>query len=402
MYKKMGLFDILFNKGVKAELTSYFKTLTAYQPVFHSWSGQLYESELVRSAIDARARHISKLKIEVVGNAKPKLTANLKQKPNEFQTWSQFLYRLSTILDMQNNAFIVPVVDRFGEITGYYPVLPSQCEIRQTKTGKAVLVYTFKSNEKAAIFLEECRWLTKFQYLDDFFGSSNAALADTMKLIDMQNQGITEAIKNSASYRFMAQVNNFAKAEDLAEERKRFSAKNLKADSEAGGLLLFPNTYNNIQQIKSTPYTVDAPQRELIQRNVFNYFGVNEDILQNKAIGDSWNAFYEGAIEPFSIQLSEVLTSMTYSDIERERGAEIIATANRLQYLSNKDKLEVSSQMADRGIMSVNEIREIWNLPRVEGGDQRTIRGEYYQIDENGNLILKEGVKDGSNNTGED
>ena len=59
-----------------------------------------------------------------------------------------------------------------------------------------------------------------------------------------------------------------------------------------------------------------------------------------------------------------------------------MATSNRLQYMSNNDKLNVSSQMLDRGILSINDVREIWNLPPVEGGDQRIIRGEYYPIDE--------------------
>lgn len=392
----MGLFDSLFRRPTQAiELANaYFKTLTAYQPKFYNWNGQLYESELVRSAIDARARNISKLRIEVKGSAKPKLQKRLKAKPNDFQTWSQFMYRLSTILDMQSTAFIVPVIDKNGEITGYFPVLPSQCEIRQTAQGKAVLVYTFASREKAAIYFDECGIMTKFQYTDDIFGTHNTALAETMKLIDIQNQGIAEAVKSAATYRFMAQINNFSKTEDLAKERKRFSAENLSKESDAGGLLLFPNTYSNIQQVKNTPYSVDTAQRELIQQNVFNYYGVNLDILQNKAIGDSWNAFYEGAIEPFAIQLSEVLTKMTFSDTERSYGAEIIATANRLLYLSNKDKLAVSAQMADRGIMTINEIREIWNLNPVEGGDVRTIRGEYYQLDENGDESVAESEED--------
>ena len=59
-------------------------------------------------------------------------------------------------------------------------------------------------------------------------------------------------------------------------------------------------------------------------------------------------------------------------------GNKVMATANRLQYLSNQDKLNVSSQMLDRGIMSINDVREIWNLPPVEDGDRRIIRGEYY------------------------
>lgn len=381
----MGLFDTLFpKKAVEKQLDGYWKTLTAYTPVFSNWDGQLYESELVRSAIDSRARHISKLKVEMIGSAQPQLKTQIKKKPNDFQTWSQFLYRLSTILDMHNTAFIVPMHNKNLEIVGYYPILPTQCEILKDKMNNAWLRYTFSDGNKASIELQRCGIMTKFQYKDDVFGSSNFALTDTMKLMDIQNQGITEAIKNSATYRFMAQVNNFAKADDIANERRRFSAENFAKESKGGGLLLFPNTYTNIQQIKSTPFTVDAEQRKLIEKNVYNYFGVNEEVLQNKTIGDSWNAFYEGCVEIFAIQLSEVLTKMTFSNVELGFGAEFVVSANRLQYMSNADKLNVSSQMADRGLMSINEIRDIWNLPPVEGGDARPVRGEYYQINADG------------------
>jgi len=386
----MGLFDSLFTKKEQTkQMQGYWKTLTAYSPVFKNWGGNLYESELVRSAIDARARHISKLQIEILGNAKPTLKTKLSKAPNSFQTWGQFLYRTSTILDMHSTAFIVPVLDTHGDTVGVFTVLPSQCEIVQAN-GEPWLRYTFSNGQSAAVEMSMCGVLTKYQYKDDIFGTPNTALADTMKLIDMQNQGITEAIKNSATYRFMAQAGNFAKASDLAKERQRFSDENFSSESSGGGLLLFPNTYTNIQQIHSTPFTVDSAQMELIKTNVFNYFGVNEDVLQNKAFGDTWSAFYEGCIEVFSIQLSDVLSKMLYTDTERAYGASIMATANRLQYLSNSDKLRVSSQMADRGIMTRNEIRQIWNLPPIDGGDVATIRGEYYMIDDEGNAIKDE------------
>ena len=64
-----------------------------------------------------------------------------------------------------------------------------------------------------------------------------------------------------------------------------------------------------------------------------------------------------------------------------------MATANRLQYLSNSEKLNVSSQMLDRGIMSINDVREIWNLPPVDGGESRIIRGEYYNANEKVNPV---------------
>ena len=377
----MGLFENIFGKKtteIKAD--SYFKTLTAYTPVFHSWNGALYESELVRSAIDARARHIAKLKVEVIGSARPTLATQLKAKPNSFQTWYQFMYRLSTILDMHNTAFIVPVVDKYGDTVGMFPVLPTKCEILQTKDGTPVLRYEFADRQKGACYMSECGIMTKFQYKSDFFGERNTALNPTMDLIDMQAQGIKEAIKNGASYRFMAKVSNFSKSEDLKKERTRFSAENFAKEAGGGGLLLFPNTYSDIQQIKTSPYTINPEERKMIQDNVYNLYAVNEDIIQSKAIGDKWNSFYESVVETFAIQFSEVTTNMFFTERAQSFGSRIVATSNRLQYMSNADKLKVSAQMADRGLMTINEIRDIWNLPPVEDGDVRTVRGEYYTL----------------------
>lgn len=383
----MGLFDNIFNKKqIKAseKSTGYFKTLTAYSPVFTSWGGQLYESELVRAAIDARARHISKLKVEVMGSARPSLQTKMRIAPNEFQTWSQFLYRLSTILDMQNTAFIVPVSDIYGSITGYFPVLPSQCEIVDYQKN-AWLRYHFQNGSTAAVPLAECGIMTKYQYKDDFFGERNTALSSTMSLIDLQHQGIEEAVKSSASYRFMAQVNNFTKADDLAKERKRFTSENLSSESDGGGLLLFPNTYTNIQQIKNTAYTIDADQMKLIQTNVFNYYGVNEEILQNSADGDALDAFFNGAIEPFSIQLSDVMTQMTFSKREIASGTSIVVTSNRLMYMSIDKKISLIRELGDRGFITINEAREMLNLAPLDNeGGLRPVRGEYYQMDDSG------------------
>lgn len=379
----MGLFDALFKNRPKesGKYQGGFKMLNGYTPRFTSWGGEVYESELIRAAISARATHISKLRVETQGAARPMLQNKLRHGPNQFQTWSQFLYRLSTILDVHNTAFICPVYDEYGEPSGVYTPLPSRCEIVQYGN-VPYLRYEFSNGTKAAIEFDYCGIMTKHQYKSDFLGESNHALFPTMDLIHIQNQGIKEGVKSAATYRFMAQLTNFAKAEDLAKERKRFTEENFAADAEGGGLLLFPNTYGNIKQVDVKPWVVDAEQMKVIRENVFEYFGVNEDVLQNRAIGDAWTAFYEGAIEPFAIQFSEVTTKMLFTFREQSQGNIVMATANRLQYLSNTDKLAVSSQMLDRGIMSINDVREIWNLPPVEGGDVRIIRGEYYNADD--------------------
>lgn len=382
----MGLFEKIF--GRRRDPTRQgdaFRTFSAYAPAFAPWNGQLYESELVRSAIDARARHISKLQVTVSGSARPKLQTRLRGAPNSFQTWGQFLYRTSTILDMQNNAFIVPAAGEGGETVGIYTVLPSRCEVLQAE-GEPWLRYTFSSGEHAAVPLAECGIMTRHQYRDDLFGEGNGALAGTMNLMQIHAQGIEEATKNSNTFRFTARMTNFTDDDDLEEERKRFDRKHLRG--EGGGLLLFPNTYTDIRQVDSRPYVADANQLELIRTNVYDYFGVNEKILQNIATGDEWASFYEGAVEPFAIQFSDVVTRMLFSASERSRGARVFATANRLQYMSNQDKLNVSAQMADRGIMNRDEIREIWNLPPLPDGQGQayTIRGEYYLLGADGSV----------------
>ena len=384
----MGLFDAIFRPNQAKESAAalkdaktYFKTITGYEPVFRNWSGAIYESELVRSAIDARARHISKLKFEIQGTAQSQLQTKLRQGPNQWETWSAFLYRVSTILDNQNTCFVTPVFDRDMKITGYYPVMPDRCSIVEYEV-LPWLRYKFGSGEYAAVELRKVAILTKFQYRRDFFGTDNDALNSTLDLININNQGVKEAVKSAATYRFIAQLNNFTKHEDLVKERERFSEENFSSEAKGGGLLLFPNTYNNIKQIDSSPFTIDKDQLQLIQTNVFNYFGVNEDILQNKAYGDSWSAFYEGCVEEFAIKFSEALTKAIFSERERANGAQVMLTANRLQYMSNADKMAFTNDGLDRGMLSVNEAREVWNLAPVDGGDVRTIRGEYKNADE--------------------
>lgn len=389
----MGLFDKFFGNRPKPEgrYEGEFKLLSPYAPRFTRYEGSIYQSDLVRAAIHARANHISKLKVEMHGAAKPALQTKLKRNPNQFQTWGQFLYRLSTILDIHNTAFLTPTFDEYGEIYGIYSPLPDKCEIVQFD-GVPYLRYEFARGQMAAIEMENCGILTKHQYRNDIFGETNRALLPTMDLISIQNQGIQEGVKSAATYRFIAQANNFTRPEDLERERKRFTEKNLTSESGGGGLLLFPNTYTNIKQIDAKPFVVDAAQMKAIKDSVYEYFGVNEDVLTNKAYGDAWSAFYEGAIEPFAIQFSDVMTKMIFTFREQSQGNFVMATANRLQYMSNKDKLEVSAQLLDRGILSLNDAREIWNLAPVEGGDARIIRGEYYNAGEKINGGSEDGI----------
>ena len=374
----MGAFEKLFGRfRVKRQVGKYFALLDGYTPIFSSYDGGVYEMELTRSCIHTFATHCSKLQPEVSGPDARGVQAMLDGKPNPFMTSAQFLYKVATIYEAQNTCFIVPVLDAFDKLVGFYPVNPQQTEVIEVD-GEPWLRYKFKTGDCAAMELSRCGVVSKYLYNSDIKGESNAALLPTLQLINTQNQGIAEGIKNGASFRFMATAGNFSKGTDLTRERKRWVEENMSAD--AGGLALFPNTYTNVQQINSPAQIVDSEQMKLIQTRVLNYFGSNEEVLQNKTVGDGWSAYYEGKVEPFAIQLSQAMTCMVYSNIERKRNNAITWSANRLQYMTNTDKLQVSSQMFDRGVFSLNDIMDIWNLPHVEGGDKRYIRKEYIEI----------------------
>ena len=121
-----------------------------------------------------------------------------------------------------------------------------------------------------------------------------------------------------------------------------------------------------------------------IQENVFNYFGTNENILQNNFTSDQWSAYYEGKLEPFAIELGLVHTNMLFNNHMIAYGNEVMFSANRLQYMSTNEKLTFATQLFDRGIITTNDAREVFNMSKLEGGDTYYIRKEYAEVNKLG------------------
>lgn len=380
----MGLFESIF-KGTKTDtaLKGYFQTFTAYMPAFYSRSGGIYEMDATRAAIHAIATHCSKIKPHVSGAANKRLERQLQFRMNPWQTTSQFLYRLATILQVENTAFLVPVLDEYGRTTGSFPVLPSRCELMEDASGTVYVRYEFSTGKHAAVELDRCGILTKMQYRDDFFGSTNQALSPTLDLMAVQNQGIQEGIKSAAALRFMAKLGNSIRPEDLQAEQNRFKDLNLSAKNN-GGVLIYDTKYTEVKQIDSKPYVVDADQMKIINENVYNYFGVNEKILRNEWDEAVWNAFYEGMVEPFALQLSLVLSGMFFSPRELSTGNEIVFSANRLQFASTASKLETVKSLFDRGMLNRNEGREIFQMSDLgPEGNKYYVLAEYLESETN-------------------
>ena len=128
----MGMLEKIFGRreqptGLKN--AQIFRLLEGYTPVFTTWRGSIYESELIRAALDAWGRHAAKLKPNVKGSAQKELGNRLKVRPNAFQEWSKFLYQTATVLGVRNNVFLVKMRDESGTPTGIINLIPESWEL---------------------------------------------------------------------------------------------------------------------------------------------------------------------------------------------------------------------------------------------------------------------------------
>lgn len=376
----MGIFDRVFGRNKEAKHSQEsLKLINGYTPVFTSAPESIYEMDLIRACIHQYATMCAKLKPSIKGSAYKELRLILENQPNPYMDTYKFLYRIATILAVNNTVFIAPIEDERGWICGYYPLIPKRCEA-SIYDGEEYLIYSFANGKKGAVELRRVGILTNFQYRDDLMGERNTALHPTMQLICTVNQGMTKAVENSAKIQFLARVGNNYKEEDIKKAQREFMRANLSSENQSG-LMVIDNKFLDLKQIDYKPFNIDEGQQRLIKNNIFNYFGINEEILQNAFNEDKWNAYFEGKIEPFALQLSIVLSNMTFSKKELAFGNGIEFTSNRLQYASNATKISMAVQMFDRGIFNRNQIMELFGLPHVENGDKYYIRREYADID---------------------
>ena len=369
----------------------YFQTLTEPAPSFVSWSGSLYDHPMTRAAIERFAAACSKAKPEVVGSktCKPNVRKLFESWPNDLMTWPAFLAKAATIYEMDTTVFVVPGLDRDLNTVALFPLKPSYTDVVDLD-GEPWFVFHLMTGEVMAIEVARVAVVSKFQYLSDFFGEGNDVMDPTLALMDAQRQAEMQAIQNGARIRFIGRVNGLTHGDDLKQKRESFYIDNLSASNRTG-LMLYDNTFTDIEQIDEKRFIIDEDEMERVTKPLFYYFGTNESILTNQYTEDEWGAYYEGRVEQFLVGLSESLTKSQYTQREVLGGNRIMFSSSRLQYASNKTKLELIRQLGGMGVLTVNEAREIMQLPAMPGGDARIVRGEYYLIDEENNIIAESG-----------
>lgn len=374
----MGLFEKLFKKNEIVQTKSYFKMLDGYTPIYTTYNGGIYEMLQTKAIINTIATDCGKA-IPTLAKKNKKLEYMLKHKPNPYMSTSSFIERIVTNYLCDNNSFIVPILDEYERVLGLFPIQYSNVEALEYG-GELFLRYSFLNGQKAVIEYSKIGHMKRMQYKNDLYGDSNSALNQTMNIIHAQNQASENILKQNGVVRFMAQLNEqLISQKDFEEERKMFT--NLNLTSENNGMMLYDSRYKDIKQIESKAIYLDETQQNMIDDNLKNYFGISKNVIQHNFANDyEWNSYYEGVIEPILIKIGEAITPLIYTPSQIMAGNYVYMTTNRLQYMSNESKLNYSSQMFDRGIISGNDVCDVWNMAHYEGGDKHYIRKEYAEI----------------------
>ena len=388
----------LFNQPTENMQTGY-RTFTEYAPAFASWDGSLYEQLQIRSIIERIATSCSKLKPEFVvpdgsGGSIPRVQRLFSSWPNDMQTWPEFLKLVSGRLFADTVTYVVPGYDPDRSINSLWSLKPSYVEVVEFE-GEPWIRFHLMTGEIQAFPFYDVAILTRFQLTSDIFGGGNKPLVPTLRLMDAQRQAEEIALQTGANIRFIGKVSGMAHHEDIEKKKKAFADANL-GPNNTSAVMAYDQSWEEIKQIKSDSYTINTDEMERINKALFAYFGINQDILESRFNEESWSAFYENVVEPFAIQLGEKLTKLLLTATQVRKGNRIMFSSSYLEYATTDSKIKVANLLMTAGLGYRNEVREIFQLPHVPGGDVFMVRGEYYMIDNDNNVIAESGGHGGT------
>lgn len=373
----MGLLDMI-KKFLREPVETYRAEVMAGGSTFTPFSGNAYESDIYRAAIDAIARNAAKLKGKHIVYSKHNnkrlqgdqyLNRILQVRPNPYMTAYDLVYKLVTHYYLHNNAYAFLQKDDRGYLQAIYPLSPVNVEFVTDPANEMYLRFLFSSGDQVTLHMSEVLILRRFFNSNDLLGDSNTAIMPALDLAHTQNEGLEESIKSNATIRGILKYNQVLSPEKLKEEKEAFIQDYLTVKNHGGIAAL--DSKADYTPLTMSQMTIDDKQLESVKKKIYEYLGISESIVNSTYTEDEWAAFYESVIEPLSLQFSLELTDKLFTAREQAFGNTIIFESNRLQFASNASKTNILKELVPLGLLTINQGLEILNLPPVEDGDKR-------------------------------
>ena len=373
----LGILKRFFNRSPSA---TRLQMVESRGNGFYSWNGNLYKSDIIRACIRPKIKAIGKLiPKHIRDNKQEGFTVNpepyirfLLEEPNPYMSGQVFFEKMAMQLALNNNAFAVLVRDENGYPMEMHNVPCISAEAIYDSQGLLYIKFTNKNGKIVTFPYTDIIHIRQDFNDNDIFGESpRESLLPLMNVISTTDQGIIKAVKNSGVIRWLLKYNSSLRPEDLEKNVKQFTEQFLSTENEGGAAGV--DSKVDAQQVNPTDYVPNAAQMDRTTSRIYSFFNTNEKIVQSNYNEDEWNAYYESEIEPIAMQLSNEFTRKLFTRRERGFGNRIVFAANNLQYASMSTKLNLV-QFVDRGMMTPNEVREVLNLPPIEGGNNVLLR----------------------------
>lgn len=389
---------ILGIEKVQEQQMKNFEMLNGGYKSFSQFTGDAYQNDIYRSAVDSIARHIAKLSGKhVINNSKQndsnsKINRLLQDRPNPYMSGYDFLYKVATQYFLYNNAFILVQKDSKGNLSGLYPLSPTNVEYVIDTSNEVYLKFLFSNGDKVILHMDEVAVLRRHFNSNELLGDDNSAIMSALQLAHTQSEGMNEAIKNSAQIRGIVKYQQALSPSKLKEAKEEFM-NNYFSMANNGGVVPV-DTSMEYTPLKVSDVQIDTSQIKVVKEKIYDYLGISEKIVNGTYDEDGWQAFFESIIEPFSIQIALELTDKVFSEREKAFNNRIVFESSKLQYASNKSKTNVIKELLPLGVLTVNQALDLLNLPNVEDGDKRIQSLNYvdkdiinqYQMDNKGDV----------------
>jgi len=370
----MGIFDKFKNKSVTT--TTSYKMIEDRGNGFYAWNGNIYKSDIVRSAIRPKVRAIGKTVAKHIRNDANGLKVNpepymrfLLEEPNPNMTMQQLLERAITQLELNNNAFIFIERNEYEYPVALYPINASNVEVVTNADGFLFYRFMMRNGKTVTFKHTDVIHLGKDYNENELFGDGNSeALTPLMEIVNTTDQGIVKAIKNSNVIRWLLKFNQTLRPEDIKKQTQQFVNDFLSSESDSVGAAA-TDSKMDATQVDPKDYVPNEKQMEVTTKRIYAYFNTNEKIISSTYTENEWIAYYESVVEPDIVQLSTLFSRKLFTRKERAYGNKIVFESNNLSFASMATKLQLV-QFVDRGIMSPNEVREILSYAPAPDGDK--------------------------------
>lgn len=368
----MGIFQNLF-KSIKPEQKYFytqFQELGTFKSTFGSFGNDIFASADVRTAVRTLAEHTSKANPRC---DKANIEYLLSLRPNKFMNGADFLRKLRNYLEIKNTAFAFIDRDNKGNVVAIYPI-PYQTFEAMEYESKLYVQFSFAGNATNNLVVpwDDLVVLRKDYMFSDIAGEGNGPLFGTLETVSTIDKGLQNAVKSTANLRgILKSTKGMLSPKDRKEQKDQFVKDYMNIENEGGIASL--DASQDFKEINLKPTTASADERAVYRDSIYRYFGVNEKIIESRYTESEYDAFYESRIEPFLVALSLELTYKIFTERERSFGNKVWYESNRLQFASAKTKISMVS-LVDRGLMTPNEFRALFNMAPYEGGDEFILR----------------------------